>query len=271
MKIITTIGRARTGSTYFHQHIKPIENTTFNAMEFFVAWNMTHFKRIIINTFFKYDIPFTEAYKLYFTKLLNAPIVDGNFPAYDHQMLLDVIEILRKEHYKYFFHKMIPTNWVALDHATLYSDIIGISDRLIVNYRKNILDVFISRERSQKTRKWTRVKKYDPDYDQEFIWNKEDFLAFSEKYISYYDDILNLIKSHDMKHNTICYEKLIQSSEKERMEIISKAIGHEHPLREPIVKKQSRTTKQIDAFSNKEQFLSEYETIDEYYKILNLI
>lgn len=270
MKIITTIGRARTGSTYFHQHIKPVEDITFNAMEFFVAWNMTHFKRVVTNTFFKYDIPFTEAYKRYFSKLLNGPIKDGNFPAYNYQMLLDVIEILRKEHYKYFFHKVIPTNWVSLDHPTLYSNIIDISDRLIVNYRKNILDVFISRQRSQKTRKWTRIRKYDPIYDQEFTWNKWDFLTFSENYISFYDDVLNLIKSHDMKYNIIYYEKLIQSSEKERMEIISKAIGHEHPLKQPIVKKQSRIIKQVDAFSNKEQFLSEYETIDEYYKTLNL-
>ena len=53
--------------------------------------------------------------------------------------------------------------------------------------------------------------------------------------------------------------------------MIHKAVGYEHPLVQPKVKKQSRTVERKDAFSNKEQFLSEYETIDEHHKVLNLI
>lgn len=270
MKVITTIAHDRTGSTYFQEHIHPIEDVTWNAMEFFNEWNPTHYQRIIREIFFKYNIPFTESYKKYFDKFVNAPHKRAS--CYNYEMLTDIIKILKKQKYQYFFHKLVPTGWVSFTKDNfLYSNVLNITDKVIVNYRKDILDVFISKSRAIRNNQYVNRAEYNPKYDQEFTWDKEEFMDFSERYINYYDRSLNLINSLNIPYNVVCYEELILSTEKAKAEMIHKAVGHEHPLVQPKVKKQSHAIGQVDAFYNKNQFLSEYETIDEHHKVLKLI
>ena len=187
-------------------------------------------------------------------------------------MLTDIIKILKEQKYQYFFHKLVPTSWVSFSKDNpLYPNVLNVTDKVIINYRKDILDTFISKNRAKQNRRYANRVGYDPKYDQEFTWNKEEFMDFSERYIDYYYRLLNLINSLNIPYSIVCYEELIQSTEKEKIEIIRKAIGYEHPLISPQVKKQSHATNQTEAFSNKEQFLSDYASIEKHHKVLKSI
>ena len=275
MEIISTIAAPRTGSMFFQEHIKDIDGVTYNAIEFFNEWHRTHYTHIN-NIFIKHRTPFTESYYSFLEKILpleNKPYSSDNLKQsfYNFEMILDAINVLEQNNYQYFFHKVVRTNWFK--PTDMFEKIINISDKIIILYRESILDVFISTKRAMLSHQWNnRTNDYKEKYDIEFTWNKDKFLWFSNHYINHYKETMESLDKNKKTFSIVCYEKLIKCDNQEkRFNMIHNALGSEHQLTLPQVKKQSRAVTQIEAFSNKEQFLSEYASIDEYHKILKLI
>ena len=281
MRVISTLSAPRTGSTFFQEHIASVDGYSYNAMEFFNEWNPSHFYHLK-NIYFKYKEPFPESYQKYLNNIFNTlkthslksseyPYLSRS-PCYNFEMLPDTINALKNHDYEYFFHKIVETSWLKESLTEKMTKTIELSDKLIINYRKSILDVFISRKRACRSEIWVnRTNSNYVEYQKEFLWNKKEFINAADIYIKFYKDILQIVNEQKKEHALINYETLVQSNEEDRLNIIRNVIGAmEYPLQEPRVRKQSTTKKQVDSFSNKEEFLSDYNDIDEYYKVLDL-
>lgn len=127
------------------------------------------------------------------------------FP-YTLDMLSDAIEVIEKnKNFKYFMHKNI-------SHANTLGgwtqgDIIKTADVVIVNYRKSILDCWISNARASESKIWIS-KEYVKEYDEKTYWQKWKFLKFSKDYQLQYENIKRAIKKHNKPHIVIEYETL---------------------------------------------------------------
>lgn len=199
----------RTGSSFLSGHF-PNNKEIYNAWEFWCIhlpqfWK--HIKRIKEAGNGELPKSFIEFMSNVYDIVPNgekatAPKL-AKFP-YTLDMLPDAIDVLKKsKNYKYFIHKNI-THANKLGKWT-QEDIIKMSDVVIVNYRKSVLDCWVSTNRAHQSKIWLS-KKYEKDYDKQIYFSKKNFVDFAQTYISSYEDIKRAIKKHNKPHIVIEYE-----------------------------------------------------------------
>ena len=239
MKNIFIMCNGRTGSSFLSGHMpsvdmKPSVNQ-YNAWEFFAMWppnfwRNIHFLRhncidipqsfinFMCDTYYpKFHEPFTKNnapdsgdYKLTQLDNIGKKPFMNDFP-YTIDMLPDFSKALEKMGIKYFIHKNI-------SHANLkgnwsQEDVMRHADVVIVNYRKSILDTYISNVKASESAIWLSHN-YDEKYDNKIYWSKKAFLEYAEKYQRQYADIRAALKNLNKPYFVIEYESFCKEPNK---------------------------------------------------------
>ena len=282
MKTFATFSFARTGSTFFHSFFVNKNLYSLNAMEFFNAYVANQYK-YIENIYRANDIKIPKSYRAYERKLMGTifPILFstqfkdpherslalGRENPYSLKMLFDTTEALKTLQYKYFFYKII---FQSVCKREWMDDIIKHTDQIIINYRKSILDSYISLHRARTTDfwqinpQWKKGSKYNPEYDAvRLLWDLNEFKGFVKLYNEYYNDVLSSIKSHNKSYSVINYENFCNVVDKQ--DYLSSVLHVEKEAIETDTNfiKQSHSTKHEDAFSNSEDFMRDKDAVDE--------
>lgn len=284
MKTFATFSFARTGSTFFHSFFVNKNLYSLNTMEFFNAYVVNQYKYIQqIYTDNNLEVP--KSYRLYEQKLIGEvfpvlwstifkdpherSLALGKINPYTLDMLFDTTQALEALQYKYFFYKII---FQQVCKREWMDDIIKHTDQIIINYRKSILDSYISLHRARMTdswqiSKWKAGSKYKPEYDAAKIhWKLDQFKGFVEIYNQYYNDVLSSIKSNNKSYTVIKYENFCSVADKQDYLSSVLHIDKEAIKTDTNFIKQSRSTKHEEAFSNSEDFIRDKDAV---YEIAN--
>ena len=262
----------RTGSSLLTGHF-PCDENMFNVWEFW-SMHIPHFWRIIksIKKAGNGDLPksfvefMSNVYDVNPTNLRGLKATVAKFP-YTLDMLSDAIEILEKNtNFKYFMHKNI--NHANFLGGWTQEDIVKMADVVIVNYRKSILDCWVSNTRAAESKIWLS-KEYIKDYDQKVYFNDKHFVKFAEEYVVEYEDIKNKIKKHNKPHIVIEYETLCkqQDSCKYIADKLKELGISDIKISKPNMVKQSTEREYYDNIFKKnhaEKFREQYSEIKKY-------
>lgn len=285
MKTFATFSFARTGSTFFHSFFVNKNLYSLNTMEFFNAYLVNQYK-YIQNIYRANNIQIPPSYQRYEEKLINhvfpvlwstrfkdpheRSLALGKIDPYTLDMLFDTTQALEALQYKYFFYKII---FQQVCKREWMDDIIKHTDQIIINYRKSILDSYISLHRARMTDSWQINPQwktgagYNPEYDSVRLhWDLNQFKGFVEIYNNYYNDVLSSIKSNNKSYTVINYENFCNTLNKQ--EYLSSILNVDKDAIETDTNfiKQSRSTKHEDAFSNSEDFIRDKNAV---YEIAN--
>lgn len=280
MKKIVTFAFPRTGSNFFHSFFLSKKMYSYNAMEFFNAYPINQYK-YIRHIYLNNNIKIPESFVEYQQK-----IIYGLFPElwflrvknleqkqelvkqlelYNMNMLHDVCKTLEQLKYKCFFYKIIFNKTCREEWL---DDMIKHSDDIIINYRRSILDVFISLHRAESTQLWYTNYKldksiYSPKYDAtKMDWDLEEFKKFVRYYNNYYKRIISTIELNNKKYKVIEYEDFCKIKFKRKHIIATLKIDKHAVKRVSNYEKQSRSTNHEDAFNNPQDFLDDKEKVE---------
>jgi hypothetical protein len=231
MKNIFLMCNGRTGSSFLSGHFPSIDIirdcNQYNAWEFFAMWppnfwrNIHFLRHNCINVppslidfmcdvyyprfhepFTKNNAPKSGGYKVTQINGVDKKPFMHDFP-YTIDMLPDFIKAIEPLNLNYFLHKNISHanrkgNWSQ-------EDVIRHADFVIVNYRRSILDTYISNVKASESATWL-AHNYDEKYDNKIYWSKKAFLDFAEKYKSQYEDIKTALKKLNKPYFVVEYE-----------------------------------------------------------------
>lgn len=280
MKKIVTFAFARTGSNFFHSFFRRKTMYSYNAMEFFNAYPINQYKYIrhiysnnnieIPQSFIEYQtkIIYDLFPHLWSLKIKSSEQKDKlleQLELYNMNMLYDVCKTLEQLKYEYFFYKII---FSTTCREEWLDDIIKHSDDIIINYRRSILDVFISLYRADSTQLWHTnyeldQSTYNPEYDAaKMNWDLEEFKAFVLEYNNYYKNIISTIELNNKKYKVIEYEDFCKIKFKRKHIIATLKIDKNAVRRVSDYEKQSRSTNHEDAFNNPQDFLDDKEKVE---------
>lgn len=272
MKNIFIMCHGRTGSSFLSDHF-PTNEEIYNAWEFWCMYTpqfWKHIKKIkqvgngeLPKSFIEfmpnvYDVVHTAGRGIG-TKLAKFP--------YTLDMLQDAIDVFKKnKNYKYFLHKNI--NHANTLGKWTQEDIIKMADVVIVNYRKSVLDCWVSTSRAHQSKIWLS-EKYEKNYDQQIYFSEKSFLVFAKKYISSYEDIKRAIKKHNKPHIVIEYETFCkqQDSTKYITDRLQELNISDIKVKKPSMVKQSTEREHYeDIFHNNDskRFVEKYHEIKKY-------
>jgi len=142
-----------------------------------------------------------------------------------------------------------------INEDILLKNIIDISDYIIINYRNNLLESFISEQKSLISHRWTSLQKERP-YLEKIQWNEKTYNDYISKTINSLDYFL---KNANKKYVLISYEQIHQSNNK--IKAIDACIKNIYPDFTWNFKEVSFFSKENyiinieDNFINKEEFL----------------
>lgn len=282
MQKVITFAAARTGSTFLHGHFAKIPNYSYNSMEFFNAWVPSLYCSVD-EIYIKNNLPIPPIFQTYFDKSFRRIMnrlwtresafkdrVDrdsfmGEVSPYHCDMLQTFANTLEQLNHQYFFSKII---FQTVCKPKWLPEIVQYADKIIVNYRSSLMDTYISHKRAKLHNIWNINKNsnpngYDPKYDDDkVIWETEEFVKHCTVYSNYYKNLLNQLNKQNKKYQTVCYEELCETPDKQKylsdkLNIDTKAI-----IETPFIKQSQKLEKHSDAFSNPEQFLTEYNMLD---------
>jgi len=282
MKTFATFSFARTGSTFFHSFFVDKHLYSLNTMEFFNAYIVNQYK-YMESIYRANNIQIPQSYRRYEHKLISElfpvlwstrfkdpherSLALGKINPYTLDMLYDTTEALKKIGYKYLFYKIIFQQ--VCKHEWM-DDIIKHTDEIIINYRKSILDSYISLHRARLTDSWQinpawiAGAKYKPEYDAaKTHWELDQFKGFVEIYNQYYNDVLSSIKSHNKSYTVINYENFCKTLDKQAYLSSVLNIDTDVIAKDTSFIKQSRSTKHEEAFINSEDFIRDKDAVDE--------
>ena len=272
---------ARTGSTFLTSHFNDINNV-YNAGEFYSMWPIHFYRHINFLTDNNLNIPksfinfMSHLYRVSVSPDIKSVInahhsenrkdhaqnleVSGKFP-YTIDLIHDFIDEIEKLNLEYFINKHI--SQVSDYSGWTYNSVIDKADIVILNYRKSVLDVWISIQKANASNQWA-TKKYDPVYDNRIEWNKNKFLWFyRERYSRYYIDLKKELEETGKPYFVIEYEEL--QSKKNTCKYLQERLNAfeiDIPLNKPTNIKQSKNRLFYeDCFSNPEEFKSDYHSI----------
>tara|TARA_B100002019_G_scaffold293521_1_gene321890 strand:+ start:4987 stop:5835 length:849 start_codon:yes stop_codon:yes gene_type:complete len=272
MKTISILASARTGSTFLSRHFKSLQGYCYSAGEIFNAYLPKQIK-IIHDIFYQNNIPLSTEYMNFLLKskpvLLNVKQNQTrklynykNTNPYCIEMFFDIQKQLNNLHYRYFINKNVLNEY--FDHSWICK-IVEASDVIIINYRKSILDSYISLKKAKNIGQWmlTYDKDYNPKYDELITWNKEEYMDFVKEYKENYTMFANCTLDYKKPYHIINYEELCSF---DSLSFIEKTMGSGYALEKPNIKKQSRTLNRVDNFCNKNTFEKDMLDIDELDK-----
>jgi hypothetical protein len=175
---------------------------------------------------------------------------------YNIELLYSIQDIVYKNNNNLVF-KIFPEH---LDDISL-ENILNISDYIIVNYRNNLLDSFVSEKKSFISQRWTSLQT-ERKYLEKINWNKEEYNIYKDKTINILN---NFIQKMNKKYVMIAYENIHQSNNK--INYIYETIKNIYPdfiwnfKNESMLKKENYLLNIQDNFLNYEEFLLSYNDI----------
>lgn len=158
---------------------------------------------------------------------------------------MDLLESFKQEAYlqnKNFCFKIFPEHF---DDHIKFNDVINSSDYIVINYRNNILETFLSWKLALKTGAWTSLDKKDESLqDAKIIWNENHYLLFYEKTKNIIDNWKNLLK----EKNPILfqYEEIHSHNSNEEKALFIKNKFENAGLENFQVSSSNKFSKQID-------------------------
>lgn len=274
MKNIFIMCNGRTGSSFLSGHFPSVDMRSsanqYNAWEFFAMWppdfwRHIHFLRSnnlnIPDSFIDYMINIFSGKK----DKLGQQTQMHEFP-YTINMLPDFADAIKPLKLDYFMHKNISHantkgNWSQ-------EDIIKHADYVIVNYRKSILDTYISNVKACESRLWL-THNYNEKYDNKIYWSKKAFTEYSEKYKEHYSDIRKALHKLNKPYIVIEYETFCKQPN--RMQYLSDKLKTIDITNLQLIN--ANTVKQSKDREHYESCFKEYhaqEFIKDYSSIKNL-
>lgn len=156
------------------------------------------------------------------------------------------------------------------NNKKLIDDTIKDTDYIIKLYRNNILETFISLEKSKYTYCWTSMDKKINKNNYKFIWNEKKYIDFYNYSVRMIDWIINSYK--DKKFMCLMYEEIHINDENDKILYLEKQIHKNfgiklHIKNQNLFYKENKTTNYSNNFHNPEDFIkSIYNNIPIYYK-----
>lgn len=187
MKTICILSYERTGTTWLCTALNTPQ--TWCVFEIFSRnpslyyWNLL----TVLKSYDCIPVEMTEAFErifnpqnlfadvLSFSKIKQAMLASNPFS-------IDLLQSFQKAAYnqnRNFCFKIFPEHF---DDKIRFNDVVNLSDYLIINYRNNILETFLSWKLAIKTGAWTSLDKTDKtSQDHRIFWNESEYLEFYTK------------------------------------------------------------------------------------------
>jgi len=207
MKKITIIATHRTGSSRITSHFPSVANKQYNTNEIYSGYIpplADDIKFILENP------PIATSWIDFIVNITNKfhEQVKYHHLNLTYKMLGDLQSVAEKIGYHYFITKILNPHIVCLDIST--ETLVKDSDFIIMNYRRNMLETFISGELALYTKVYAGNPENKQQYDAanyKIAWDKNKYDNFIHN---------SLIKGYDkwlpfVKNNNVCvlqYEKL---------------------------------------------------------------
>lgn len=175
---------------------------------------------------------------------------------YNIKLLYSIQDLAYKNNNNLVF-KIFPEH---LSHISL-ENILNISDYIIINYRNNLLDSFISEKKASISQRWTSLQT-ERKYLEKINWNEQEYNIYKNKTINLLN---NFIQKINKKYVMIAYENIHQSNNK--INYIYETIKQTYPdfiwkfKDSSLLKKENYLSKVEDNFINSIEFLSSYTNI----------
>lgn len=117
---------------------------------------------------------------------------------------IELLKTIQKKVYDKKFNLIFKIFPEHIEELSL-KEIINISDYIIINYRNNLLESFISEQKSVLSQRWTSLQTERP-YLEKIEWNEKKYLSYVNKTIDTLNLFLNTIE--DKKYVLISYEDI---------------------------------------------------------------
>jgi hypothetical protein len=271
MKKIFLMCNGRTGSSFLSNHFPSVdvhgkEVTQYNSSEFFCMWPPNFWRHLNFLKNNNIELPKSHIdcmLKLYTHKPPHmAKPITNNFP-YTIEMISDFCKSIESIKLDYFIHKNI--SYANQKGGWSHEDILKQADLVIVNYRKSVLDSWISNIKARQSNQWSSHQ-YNDEYDKEIWWSKKAYLEYADKYIKNYEEIKEGIENLKKPHIVIQYEQFHkQPNTVDYLWQLLNDLGFSDvTLTKPHLKKQSKNRKYYEECfgdGHKEKFIEDYASI----------
>jgi len=145
----------------------------------------------------------------------------------NHHHLIMKLRDLKRDKYDYSLTKLFLSQYDNLD------SIISVMDQLIILYRDNILEQFISIEKAKHSGVWyINNKAYDNDPEilnknkqLKIIWDKKKFLCFAQKIAKTLEIYSSIYKKYNKPKIWLSYEEMINTPIEKTYEILSEQLS----------------------------------------------
>ena len=276
MKKTCILAHGRTGSSFLCNHFKSIDGYSYSCGEIFNYYVPYHF-RVMHRVFSDNGLPLPKSHREFLWRL--AESVQGgkhrniqkkpwfDYQPYSLEMFNSIVKALSNLNYKYFFCKIIPTYHRPYTIAEFFPEIIENCDNIILLYRKSLLDVFISLQRSLSSKQWT-TDKYDPEHDVAIEWSLKEYEDRVRIYKDLYKNYFCLLKIKNKNYNLLEYSQITKNDASSFLKDIDKNF----PLQaSPMIKQTKIREKPEDNFKNKEDFLKDLPHIETEFNIAEVM
>ncbi len=260
MKTICILSYKRTGSNWLcdtlsaNDSLSLYEPFSKDPLSFFytihyLLKNVYNVDEEILSTFLKiynYSNFFIDSNS--YVKLINRIIKNKPYSI----NLLKKIQQKIYEIQKNLIFKVFPEQ---IDKDIILNDIVDLSDYIIINYRNNLLESFISEQKSLISSRWTSLQK-ERLYLEKIEWNEVLYKDYIDRTIN---SLNYFIKNINKKYVLISYEKIHNTNNK--IETINSSIKKIYPdfiwnFKEiSFFSKENYISNIEDNFINKEEFL----------------
>jgi len=228
MKTICILSYKRTGSNWLcdtlsaNDSLSLYEPFSKDPLSFFytihyLLKNVYNVDEEILSTFLKiynYSNFFIDSNS--YVKLINRIIKNKPYSI----NLLKKIQQKIYEIQKNLIFKVFPEQ---IDKDIVLNDIVDLSDYIIINYRNNLLESFISEQKSLISSRWTSLQKERP-YLEKIEWNEVLYKDYIDRTIN---SLNYFIKNINKKYVLISYEKIHNTNNK--IETINSSIKKIYP------------------------------------------
>lgn len=288
MENTVVLGTPRSGSNFLINSLSDISNL-YKSGEFFSGGNncylycLEHLKYISWYHFHKYQIDY--ALKIYqkMFQIMGRGSDNGKNQYYNRNainpehlaLLLNFIKDHPQTAWSYTLQKNIRQDRLCVkifynhyDYENHFDvrEALEMFDNLILIYRENMLNQFISFRIASKTQDWyLSCHENRTNSLVKITWNLNDYLWHTKETIAWTKEYKKHLSDFRHKKTAIIkYEDINTSNYKQEIEKILESNGIEHKIGYSGSRKQSIESIDIaDKFINKEQFLDEYSQIQD--------
>lgn len=196
---------------------------------------------------------------------------------------LEIKKILNEKYQSSFAFKVFRSHLPFENSKNItVKNLIDYSDVIILQYRNNLLECWISYLLALKTKTWNVHKQEAEDYFEKngrknIVWKKQEFINYSITCKEWIEDCEAELKKRRKKYVKISYEEQLLKNFDEILNEKMKTCGFEKIsiYGSKIQKIPYQNNELISKIKNKEDFLKDYESIKKYMfiekKFVNII